>query len=89
MDFAVCFESKPTVVSLEAQHFEKTSDTRQGQSRSPPRSSTIGFPIRARGKQYVTNHKSLSTQGISEKRQSWITKILNKLCVGNYLFGFF
>lgn len=82
VDFAVCFESKPTAVrdaaaeSLEAQYFERTSGT-------PPRSSTIGFPIRARGKQYVTNHKPLTTQSISEERQNWITKILNKLCVGS------
>ena len=94
VDCAACFESKPTAIrdaaaeSLEAQYFERTSDAKQGPSGSPPRSSTIGFPIRAREKQYVTNHKLLTTQGISEKRQSWIVKILNKPFGESWLFVF-
>lgn len=72
-------QSEMQLHSLEAEYFVRTSDTKQGPSRSPQRSSTISFPITAREKEYVNNDKSLTTQGISEKRQSWIIKILNKL----------
>lgn len=49
MNFAVFLGSQPIVLrntvaeSLEAEYFGKTSDTRQGPLRSPPRSSIIDF----------------------------------------------
>lgn len=49
MNFAVLLENQPVVLRntvaerLEAQYFDKTSDTGQGPLRSPPRSSVIDF----------------------------------------------
>lgn len=97
VDFAVCFECEPITLrktaaeSLEAQYFDRTGDTRQESSRSPPRSSTIDFPITARGKKarrttcVVSSQPNLS-QTVEQILMGYISKHrkqLNMKATGN------
>lgn len=85
VDFAVCFEREPIALrktaaeSLEAQYFDRTRDTRQELSTSPPRSSTVDFFIRARGKKarrtiWVVASQPNSPQTVKQILMGYISK---------------